>query len=193
MGTRSNAGAGAAVLIGGVAVAMASQQPWVSITGPSLGITLKDVVDVGIAPRGTDTGDTEERQLLLAVGAGLAICGVLLMLTRVRVVGPLLRLFTLTLAAIPAFLAISVWAAVGETAGDVFDDPEASFVDKARAGVGGLLESLGVITIQPAIGLYVLSAGSVAVLLGCLIPARRLVDPSLRYRESLAPPRQPQY
>ena len=47
--------------------------------------------------------------------------------------------------------------------------------------------------IKPAIGLYVLSAACVAVLLGCLIPARRLVQPSLQHAGSQGPPRQPQY
>jgi hypothetical protein len=158
-----------------------------------LDLSLKDIVDVGIVPRGTDPGDTEERQLLLAVGIGIGVCGACLMLTRVRVLGPILRLLTLALATAPAAQAISVWAAVGKTSTDVLDDPDASLLDKSLAGVGGLLESLGVITIKPAIGLYVLSAACVAVLLGCLIPARRLVPPSLQHAASQGPPRQPQY
>lgn len=174
VGTRSNAGAGAVVLIAGAAIAIAAQQPWVAITGPTFGLSLKDVVDVGIVPRGTDLGDTEERQLLLVAGSAIAVCGGLLMLTRVRVLGPILRVFSLLLVTLPALLAIAVWEAVGETSTEVFNDPDSSLWDQARAGMRDLLEGLGVIRIEPAAGLYVLSAACVLVVVGCLIPARRM-------------------
>ena len=94
---------------------------------------------------------------------------------------------------IPGLLAIAVWDAVGETSAEVVDDPDASLLDKARSGVSGVLEGLGVISVQPAVGLYVLSAASVAVVIGCLIPARRLMSPAVHHGQPLAPPHQQYY
>lgn len=172
---RSNVAAGATVLLGALGIGAAAFLPWLKITGPTLGVDLAGVVSFATTPTiVTDSGD-ETRLALLACAVLVGMCAVALMSVRVRIAGPILRLLSLMMAALPAYGAYWLWNIVSspnplatmiQTSGG---DP--STEDQALALMDKVASSLGLYSVNAEVGLVTLTAGLALAFVGCLIPS----------------------
>ncbi len=171
---RSHRVAAAMMLIGALLIAGAALLPWITVTGPTLGVRLADWVDVAVDPSTELASADLERKLLLACAGLTGVFAMGLMFDRGRVSGVFLRLLGLASAVPPGLLALWLWAVVtseNPTADLLTDDPGA-MGELLRLG-DRFLTAAGVYSVSAAEGLLALSVGLVLVGVGCLVPSSR--------------------
>jgi hypothetical protein len=172
--TRNNSVAGILVLAGSALTGFAATRAWV--TGPVAtdrarwaGLTPSGVfgIDLLQAPGGGH-GDVE--QFMAGAAVVLALSAVLLLVTRIPVLGVLWRIL--------ALLAVAGLAVLCGTAWGVVNDPTSALRDGAfpveRVGAGTSADgSVGALQIEPGQGLWLLTLGCCAAGIGALVPAMR--------------------
>ena len=176
VGPRSRIAAGALVATGGVVLAVAASQPWITLTGPTFGARyLAGVVQVGLGPSAAGGAGGTERTLLLVLAAAIGILGLTLVATTLPTIGLGSRVAAAVLGIWPAAVGVQAWQASTWTVTQVVTDPNAGPV---REYLAALHAPLGTATysIGPAAGLFELTAGLMLVTLGVVMPSRQLAD-----------------
>jgi hypothetical protein len=159
--TRNHSVAGVALLGGAAMIALGATRPWVTGDEPLLGAASGDALgfDQLLGPGGR-FGNVEP--LLLGGAAVLGVSAALLFLTQVPVLGVLWRLPALATAVGLGLTSAAVWRVV--------NDPTSVMTDPGTPA--GQVLGLGA-SIEPGLGLWLLTIGSVLAAVGTLIPARR--------------------
>jgi hypothetical protein len=172
--TRNHSVAGVALLVGAAAIAFAATQPWITgagaLWGRLAGITVNGSLgfDLLVAPGG-EHGDV--KPVLFGCAAALAVLALLLFVTRVPGLGVLWRFLALATLVLVGFTAWAAWSVVGSPA-SVVADPD-SLPGQGLDIAVDIAETIGVATIRPGLGLWVLTIGFGVTGIGALIPASR--------------------
>lgn len=170
---RSNVVAGALIAVGGGFLAISSTQAWITISGPTFGVSLfKSILQVSLTPTLSQGAEGQERAFLLALAAIVGLLGLFLVATTVPFLGVLWRLGALLAAALPAVVCLQVWQASGWTLEQAVEDPAAGPVPQFLAHLASSAVST-VFSIGPAEGLYEMTAGIALVAVGLVVPSRR--------------------
>ena len=156
-------------------VAFGATQAWATGVGTLLGrlsgLTINGSLgfDVLLVPGG-QYGNV--KPLLLGCAAALAVLALLLFATRVRGLGVLWRLLALATLVVLGLTAVAAWSVVNRPA-SVIADSESPLGEVLDFGVFSVLESTSLATVEPGVGLWLLTAGCAIVGIGALIPAGR--------------------
>jgi amino acid transporter len=180
MHRRNNTIAGLTQLLGAILIAAGAFTPWATITGPNLGISLggkSTSLGFDVIPNMDSSGDSDSKAVLAVLAGVIAVLALALIATRVRGLGMLWRLGSLVALIVPAVLTVYLWKLVTGDPAEIFHDPNASAADKIRGVLQAGFERLGLIHVDPGLGLWLLSIGSVLVFLGIWIPATRTKEP----------------
>ena len=170
---RGNAGAGILLLLAGLAIAVSATQPWMQLVGPNISLG-SEVVGVGVNPSVAVPVDEELQSMVAFSGIAVAVLACLLSVTRVRGLGVVWRLLALVVILLPALAAAEAWALIGDV--EATEQSETTAVEQLGALMGDGLEALGLVTLEPTPGLFILTVGLVTALVGVLVPARRLQE-----------------
>lgn len=162
---------GILLLVGSLLVAGAAFFPWVTVgfAGPTIG---NSEISVGLQPRFTlDDGTVPTQRLLLVYcAAACAPLALFVLWTARRFWGPLLRLLYFAPWACSAGLCVYWWALATTTIGDNADPGD--ILGQFVASIDSMLRTLGVYSVDPALGLYLWTGGVLFGLLGLVVPGR---------------------
>lgn len=160
---------GTAMLVGALATAAAAFLPWVALVGNGLSVDL----GMQVALRPTLSLDTSRPQIQAFLVASAMVGGVLaaLMLwTKRRAWGPILRLlYAVPWSATSALCVVLWWMTMGKASDFISKD---DVVGQAAGFVGDIAQAWGVLTIEPQSGLFVWSSAVVVGLIGLVVPGR---------------------
>lgn len=162
---------GILLLVGSLLVAGAAFFPWVSVgfAGPTIG---NADISVGLQPKFTlDDGTVAiQRLLLVYCAAACFLLALFVLWISRRGWGLLLRILYFVPWACAAALCLYWWMLATATIGDNAnpDDMLGQFI----GSIDSMLRTLGVYSVDPALGLYLWTGGVVLGLLGLVVPGR---------------------
>lgn len=172
---RNNLAAGLVILTGAIIITFAPALPMVTFKTMSIGLNI-GVVDLDLNYE-HEIVPPAILALFFTFGIIMIIAAILLIATRVRGLGILWRVGTLLSFTITAMLIVYVWDVVGgdplgllnstgttQTSGSVD-------IDAVTATLEEILKGAGIISMTPAIGLYLATLGAAMILIGCCIPS----------------------
>jgi hypothetical protein len=181
--TRNHTVAGIGLLIGSAVSAFGASQAWVSLgaTAPlGQNAGLGGHLSLGFDHFRTPSGDSGNLKPLLIGGAvALAVLALLLFATRIPGLGLLWRLVALMIAGLLGLTAAAGWGVINDPA-SVIADPESSAGPIIGLGLS-IAEFFGAASVEPGLGLWLLTVGAGVAAIGALIPAtrgRNVVTPS---------------
>lgn len=161
---------GVLMLLGALAVAAGSLLPWIVVSAGGISLPLHDTpLAIGLAPQlAMDGSPLTERDLLLGAGAIGLVTAILMLWTRRRGWGPVLRLVYALPWALSAALCAYWWWLSSRSLSDLFS-PE-DLVGQILRGLDELARGAGAYSIEPQAGLYVWSLGVALGFVGMLVP-----------------------
>jgi hypothetical protein len=174
---RNGTVAGTVMLLGALVVGAGSALPCARIASPgfvaSSGTTMSAELGFGDLSNSHQSGADATKALLIGAALLIGILGLALILTRVRGLGVLWRILALVALVLPASVTVVLWNYLNSSPADVLSDPTANMEDKLQ-GLGlSRADDLGILTIKPATGLWLLSAGTLLTFIALWIPATR--------------------
>jgi len=168
---RNHAAAGLGLVLSSILIGMGASQNLVKISGPDFNVDLLKKFGITLRSSGGFGTDSQTTAILLACAALIALCGLLLLVTRIRYLGLLWRLGGLVGAGLPAVFAYWFWQFIQNPTATL-KAPNSSIVDQFVGTLGGLTRGVAW-DVTPTTGLYFLSAGVVCGVISLLVPAAR--------------------
>lgn len=165
---RNSSLAAVVMLVGSALIAFGSTQSWAGVS------VLTDKVDLDWDKTVTSDGSVSNFEpFLLTVSIAVAVCALLLMVTRVRGLGVVWRLISLAFLASFTFVLVLTWQTVNDPALLSKHLPGGGVVQ----GLGGLItnffKTTGALSVEPGKGLWLATIGCGLAAVGSLIPAFR--------------------
>lgn len=174
---RNNVLPGMLLLGGAIAIGASTLGAWAKVSGPDIALG-NGKIGFNAIPNMSASSDSDATTILLVTAGVIAVSGLLLIATRVRALGLLWRLIALAGLVLPAILAVALWRDVTGDPAQVLSDPNASFVSRLGGLLTSGLENLGLVSLTPGSGLWLLTGGGIAVLIGIVVPAIRVPVPN---------------
>lgn len=168
---RNNVVPGIMVFFGGIVLCYGAYEPWITYSGPKIGLKFKDLIDVGLDTGFSSGASGEVRQVLIACGVFCLLCGLALVATSVPYLGLAWRLGAVLATLLPALVAWQVWEETHRSGLELLEDPNASVRDRLVALFEAGGEALGLLKVEPAGGLLALVVGAALVALGVVVPS----------------------
>ena len=164
-------------------------RPVIIVRGPQGSMELAKGLGLGLDPSAASGLDEASQAILLGASVAVAVIGLLLLVTRVRYLGLLLRLIALLFLAVPATLTVLWWRFVSDPVA-AMQSQEPSIPEQVAGAAGDILNALGLVRVTAGDGLYLISAGTATGILACLVPAFRSVktiESDIEYRPPISP------
>lgn len=175
--TRLNhAVAGLGIVLAGLLIAFSSTQQMIKVSLlPGAGIDLKGL-HIGLDPS-TSTGVEDGiRTALVVIAIILGVCGLLLLMTKIRFLGLLWRLLAYCALAVAGFLAYVLWDFIRDPV-KALTSQNPSLLDQIGSTLGQVSLGLGITKVEAGPGLYFLSLGTALGAILLLVPAIRNQTP----------------
>ena len=184
---RNHAVAGLGLVLSSILIGMGATQALVKISGPAFSVDLLKKIGITLRSSGSFGTDSQTTAILLACAALIALCGLSLLVTRIRYLGLLWRLGGLVGVALPAVFGYWYWQFIQNPTATL-EASNTSIVEKIAGTIGDLTRGVAW-DVTPTTGLYFLSAGVVCGLISLLVPAGRKEVPVWTEQNSgLTPP-----
>lgn len=174
---RNNVAAGLIVVSGALLLILGAFLPLLTLKSPDVGLNI-GIAEVSLQYQ-QELVPVELQMLLIPLGLLLALLGLFLIATRIRGLGILWRVGSLTCFALAGGLALYCWNIIGGDPIGILNAsgrPNEEANDELGDFLEAALQNTGLLTVNPGIGLYVVSLGSALTFIGCCIPATRRTE-----------------
>lgn len=151
---------------------LGASQPWIDVSGPPLTANISSALGLSLNPQAHGGVDEQTKVLVLTSAFFVTVAAILLIVTRIRVLGVFWRLGALVSLALPTLLAFIYWRFVADPVG-MTQPANPSLSDKLASGIATAATSLGLVKISAGSGLYLVGAGCLLGFVACLVPALR--------------------
>lgn len=175
---RNNVVPGTCLTAGGVLLAVASNQAWVAleVSGLSIGSgILRTILQVGLTPTYERGSPGETRTLLLALAIAIGVLGLILITTRAPYVGVIWRIAAALAAVVPVVICAQAWRSSSWTLGQAVGPEGDRLLGTATSAAAPVA-----FVLDPAPGLFLMSAGLILVGAGVIAPSRRTAGSPIR-------------
>jgi hypothetical protein len=170
---RNNSVAGVLLLVAAMLIGASAVLPWIHFHGPTVNAEAVSLSTGYDYTPGVDADDGDvTRAVIVGFAIALAVCALLLIVTRLRGWGIVWRILGLLVLTGPAIMTWYVWSTVLSDPAGFLAQSESVSDQLLRAGLT-LGQSVGLVSAGPGSGLWAFSVGVCLGVIAIVIPAIR--------------------